>query len=331
MRFQSALTYADSTFESPMHTSHSSLKEKERPSRKRSPSVIHKVWNFARNASGSKTPPPSSPSSRSNSLPPSSPLLQPTTSAITAPGSILKASHPSPTLSPQDAHTFDTRAAWLTSQINTLTPQQTASQLQKLENILRSPGQVQPDFTLLQPLLAIVCGGDADYIVRQAGFSLLAIYLETSQRLRADPIDYLDYAMVWHLIRSVSLSKSNANDDWEQRLKALQQLTSSGSNIEGLSELVPTLCTWHIDSLELCFSDRVSIDMDGETRAGTQQRIADIQRLLISICSQNISSLSEQDEQCVIVAFLRALECAVLETCESQVIIRSESNDATGK
>lgn len=310
------------------------LKKDERPNRKRSPSVIHKVWNFARNASGSKTPPPSSPSSsRSASLQPSSPLLQPTTSAVTAPGSILKASHASPTLSAQDVHSFETAAAWLASQVHTLAPEQVIAQLNKLEKILHAPGQSQPEFSAIQPLLSVVCSWDVEYTVRQAGFNLLSVFLETPPHDVFDYDDVLDHAMVWHFIRTVPQQTYALEEDWEQRLRALHVLTASGRDIDGLDELVPTLCTWQVKALEASSSVRVfdngsSSDAYNE-RIGLQKRASDIQRFLINICYQNISTLSERDEECVIVAFLKALEFAVRD--EARFTTRGDTSDGTRK
>lgn len=221
---------------------------------------------------------------------------------------------------------------WLVPQLNTFTPQQTVVQVQKLEKVLRSPSQAPPDFSLLRPLLTTVCHVDSDHIVRQAGFNLLTAYLEVSQRVESGSDELLQHATAWHLIRSTPPSKSALNEDWEQRVRALSALTASGSDIQGLSDLVPTLCTWQMDALEVESRDRTVLsDKLVDSRFVNQQRALELQRLLVAICSQNATSLSERDEHCVLVAFLRALDLAVREMWEQRGTIRSEPSDATRK
>lgn len=294
----------------------------ERPlNRKRSPSVFTKAWNFARNASGtgSRTPPLGSPSpSRSVSLQPGSPLLQPTTSAVTAPGSILRTTHHSPNLLPVDAQSFEDSSDWLASHITTLTSSQIVLHLAKLERVLRSPGHTRPPFTSIRPIILLTCNANVDSIVRQAGFSLVATYLESPVHFLPDPTEALDAGLIWHAIRSAHLGTKStflqSDDDWEQRLRLLTVLTSGGANIEGLPDVIPVLCTWQVDALD-AFGDSRSLppSEQWDSRIGLIRRASDVQRFLINVCRQNVVSITERDEECVIVAFLKALEVAVRE------------------
>lgn len=297
-------------------------KEKDRPlSRKRSPSVLHKVLNFARNASGSKTPPNASPSpSRSASLQPASPLLLPTTTNVTAPGSILKTGHHSPTLAPADAHQFETSVEWLASHITTLTASQVVAHIAKLERTLLAPGHTRPVFSAVHTILSYTCSPQTHSTIRQTGFTFLCAYLEAPSHEFPGQDDGLDSALIWHFVRSSTPISSTlgsflSDDDWEQRLRVLQILTSMGGNIEGLTDLISTLCTWQIDALEAMppgTSRSLAVPSDvSDERVSLQRRASEIQRFLINICLHNISSLTEAEEECIIVAFLKALEIAI--------------------
>lgn len=308
-----------------MPPSSTSKKNKERPvNRTRSPSVIQKVWNYARNTAGSKTPPDAaSPSpSRTASLQPASPLLPPTTTPVTAPGSILKTNHPSPTPLPPDALTFDTSVNWLVTHITTLSTSQLVAHLVKLEEILRSPGHARPAFSSIQPVLASTCTPEADSVVRRTAFTFLATYLETPFQDSLDKADDLDCALIWHFIRSFPPLASNGvklDDEWDQRLRILQTLTSKECTHGCFSSLIPTLCTWQIDILEVISTTgfRAASEASDE-RISLQRCAAEIQRLLINICRRDVLSMTETDEECVIVAFLKALEIAVRDAQNSQ-------------
>lgn len=311
-------------------------KDKERPaSRKRSPSVIHKVWSFARNAGGSKTPPTLPPShSRTTSLQPTPPLLQPATSNVTAPGSILQTGRHSPTLSPLDAQSLEASLTWFASHVATLNAPRIIVQLRKLERTLHAPSQTRPPFALIHPILAHVCGPDAEPALRRAGFSFLIAYLETppddSSNLERCP----DNASFWYFIRSAP-SHHLSHDDWEQRLKALQVLTSDGGRVDGLVELIPTLLTWQVHALE-SMSDIGSLDISSRPdalseRIDPQRRAADIQRLILQICEKNVLTLTERDEECTIVTFLNTLEAAIREPCLVEPGGHSGSSDMNRK
>jgi len=290
-------------------------KDKERPAnRKRSPSVIHKVWNFARNAGGPKPLPPSHP--RTTPLQPTSPLLQPATSNVTAPGSILQTSHHSPTLSPLDAQSLETSLIWFASHAATLNVAQAIAQLDKFERILHAPGQTRPSFALIRPILAYTCGPDVDSALRRAGFIFLISCLEIPSDESSNLEQSLDNASIWHFIR-LGTYHHLANDDWEQRLKALQLLTSGGDKVDGLFGLIPTLCAWQVEALEVMSpaggSTMSSLpDAFGE-RIGPQRRVAEIQIFMLQICNKNVLTLTERDEECAIAAFLKALEVAIRE------------------
>lgn len=188
-------------------------------------------------------------------------------------------------------------------------------QLDKLERVLHTPGQTRPSFALIYPILAFCCGSDADPALRQAGFIFLIAYLETP----AEESSNLEQgSLFWHFIRSAHRNHL-ASDDWDQRLKALQLLISGGGRVEGLVDLIPTLCAWQVYAVEATttIGGRESgplLDAFSE-RIVLQRRGADIQRLILQICHKNFLTLTERDEECAVVAFLKALEVAVQESC----------------
>jgi hypothetical protein len=204
---------------------------------------------------------------------------------------------------------------------------ETIAQLDKLERILHAPGQTRPPFALIYPILAFCCGPDVDPALRQAGFISLVAYLETP----ADESSDLEQGpLFWHFIRSANRNHL-ASDDWDQRLKALQVLVSGGGRVEGLVDLIPTLCTWQVYTLEATTLigglDSGSLSDAFNERIVLQRRGADIQRLILQICNKNVLTLTERDEECAIVAFLKALEVAVQESYHVEPSGRSEPSN----
>ena len=104
-------------------------------------------------------------------------------------------------------------------------------------------------------------------------------------------------------------------EDWPQRFRVLQKLILTRDAAEAFADVIPTLCHWivdlvnHVSTLphtELADSAELS-----QQRITIRRRISGLQRLLIHICTQNISALSESDQDCIVSAALKAFQGAI--------------------
>jgi hypothetical protein len=104
-------------------------------------------------------------------------------------------------------------------------------------------------------------------------------------------------------------------EDWAQRFEAIQLLTHSGRQFEGIAEFVPTLCRWLFDVLGALprppSADLSSFADVQEQRVTLRRRALEIQHFVLTVCDQNASAMSENDQKCVIAVSLKVFEEAV--------------------
>jgi Domain of unknown function (DUF3384) len=252
--------------------------------------------------------PPSLPTSSGPTVAPPSPSLLPSTSVVTAPGSLVQPSAHTqyPPIPAPQVLSLDYLTTCLTPPVvYTLAQQIVISHAVALESVVRTPSLSRPTFDYIFPTLASLCSAYSAAPVRQAGFDIMTAYLEHA--MADDILSEFESVRFWHLLRTTpGLDRQQRyvlEDDWDSRLRALTSLSREGKTIEGLPDVLPTLITWCRDLAFWLDPLRPQSINTSNFRSDIDRRLIEILNLLNTIFKHNVPIISEKDEDALITTF----------------------------
>ncbi|KAG8963929.1 Tuberous sclerosis 2-like protein [Tulasnella sp. 419] len=161
----------------------------------------------------------------------------------------------------------------------------------KASDLLVSPDTPSPHPHSITPPLLRLCSSSAPTDVRVSGFHLMATYLTTA----TSPLSSIDKSAFWGIIKNSPASIFDA----DPRTRSLWLLTAQAREIDGISQLIPTLVEWsrHFSS------QRIEFYADPATKSASDTWLAWCLTFLTKVLKDNAPSLSSTDVSTILLTF----------------------------